>query len=130
MLLTGIANIIILKYVFMTKAVGAPNKEGEFKEHRFQHPIIGAIGMFTGEFLCMIGYLSWKYIQRAYYRSSHSSWNNQNSQNTTEQSDQNSHVQEREGLLNDGENSQHTGYTGSVTNEQQTNTIHVKHRRQ
>ena len=51
MVVTGSLNTISTKWADRQSAVGRP----EFKEHDFDHPFLQAVGMFIGEFQCLIG---------------------------------------------------------------------------
>ncbi|KAL5014312.1 hypothetical protein ScPMuIL_008582 [Solemya velum] len=58
MVITGSINTISTKWADVTEAVGKP----EEKKHKFDHPFLQAVGMFLGEFLCLIAFN----VQRIY----------------------------------------------------------------
>ena len=51
MVITGSLNTISTKWADRQRAIGRP----EFIEHDFDHPFLQAVGMFIGEFQCLIG---------------------------------------------------------------------------
>jgi len=56
MVVTGSINTISTKWADNQRAIGKP----EFPEHDFDHPFLQAVGMFIGEFTCLIAFQLWR----------------------------------------------------------------------
>ena len=56
MVITGSINTISTKWADNQRAIGKP----EFPEHDFDHPFLQAVGMFIGEFTCLIAFQIWR----------------------------------------------------------------------
>lgn len=60
MVVTGSINTISTKWADNQRAIGKP----EFPEHDFDHPFLQAVGMFIGEFTCLIAFQLWRRINK------------------------------------------------------------------
>lgn len=63
MVVTGSINTISTKWADQQSAIGRP-EFGANSTHSFDHPFLQAVGMFCGEFTCLISFVIYRFVNR------------------------------------------------------------------
>ena len=70
MVITGSVNTISTKWADQQEAIGRP-EFGSNSTHEFDHPFLQAVGMFIGEFTCLIAFQIYRFANRKKVRVSY-----------------------------------------------------------